>query len=345
MIKIGITGSYGKTSTAEILYQYLLFINKKAAIYCTNGIFKNGETVIKNFFTTSYEKFKMEKELIKLEEEGYEYVVIEVKGELFMEGPDYVDLDIIGLTNFDRELVNNFEESVALYKMCKQKALEQGNISLVPSDLASFFSNYTDTWNDYSFTDLNPITIEVDSTSIETNLFGDHHVHNLSLAIRILKELDIFDINDFSEFATNINIRGRYAKYEIGGHDILLDTGWVGFEHILPILQQVYGNDIKFNLIFVPINYINDTDTTRMYREKSKESLSQADFVLVNATQNEELIRNKFFEPEYSLDKIQVDKDINVCFQRAFETLDDNAILFIMARKKFREFKEILENA
>lgn len=343
MIKIGITGSYGKTSTAEILYQYLLFLNKKVALYCTNGIFKNGETAIKNFFTTSYPKYKMEKDIVKLEEEGYEYVIIEVKGELFMVDPSYVSLDIIGLTNFDSELVNNFEESVALYRMCKQKALDQSKVSLIPDNLVNKFTNYTGTWSNYDILNLNPVVIKVDNTEVVTDLIGVHHVYNISLAIHILKELNIFEINSFREFASNINIRGRYVKYIVEGHDIILDTGWVGFEHILPVLKQIYGNDMKFNLVFVPISYNNDTDTTKLYRERSKDALSQAELILVNATQDEKLIRDKYLNSDYPLNKMQSDKDMHVCFQRAFETLEDNAILFIMARTKFREYKHIIE--
>ena len=122
MIKLGVTGSYGKTSTCEMLYQYLLASGKSVMMISTNGVFRNNVTARKNFFATSYDKDSLEKILEKYYHfYNIDYAVIEIKGELFRQDEDYIDFDIVGMTNFDPELINNFNDSVELYKRCKNK--------------------------------------------------------------------------------------------------------------------------------------------------------------------------------------------------------------------------------
>ena len=45
---LGICGNYGKTSTCELLYQYLLKKNYNVGVCCSNGVFYNNITIQKN---------------------------------------------------------------------------------------------------------------------------------------------------------------------------------------------------------------------------------------------------------------------------------------------------------
>lgn len=340
MKTIGITGSLGKTSVCEILYQYLLYKNKKVALYSTNGVFKNGETVFKNFFATSYNKVTMENELARLEDKNYDYAIIEVKGELFLNSEDYVHMDIMALTNFYRGLVNNYNGSPSLLRLCKQRALNCSDVRIISANNTEEFPNYTDIWSLYDYSSLNPVTLTVDNETVVTDLFGKDHVSNLSLAIYILKKINEYDgIWVFN----NLNIRGRYAKYTVGGKDVIVDTGWSGFKHIMIRLKEVYGDNFKFNLIYVPIVENRETWTTKQYKSRSKDALSLASRIIANTNLEKEMIIETYLDEEYPPEKVETYTDMNVCFQRAYETLEEGAILYIMAREKFREYKRIVE--
>jgi RHS repeat-associated protein len=78
---IGITGTSGKTTTCEIVYQYLNFIGKKASLYCSTGLFINNKTRIKNFFRGTLDKEALEDYLAEDEKEEIEYAVIEINAE------------------------------------------------------------------------------------------------------------------------------------------------------------------------------------------------------------------------------------------------------------------------
>ena len=310
MKKIGITGSYGKTSVCEIIYQYLLKLGKTVVLYCTNGIFKNGKTINKNMLTTSLPKIIIEK---FLEKEDSEYAIIEIKGELFKTGK-YIDLDIIGITNFDKELVNNFDNNVVLYSNCKNKALHTGKISLVPENLKDEFYytktyKYLDTFKDWN----------------------KHQVENISLAIAILKELDLYKLEVFPE----IKIRGRYEKFG----NIIVDTGWCGFEHIYPMYKE---NKIK--LIYVPIYPENISPAVKIYRDTAKPYLSKCEKIYVTSSTNErsfDYFRKNFLEENY--ENVEYIKEHKDCLEKALKELKDDELLFIMAREYFREFRSYLK--
>src|SRR5690606_8868068 len=108
---IGITGSSGKTSVAEIIYQYLVQKNISTSLYCSNGLFINGLTRQKDFLqSTVYDK-ELENYLKEDEEYNVEYAIIEITAESIKrkENVHRLNYEVIGLTNFFKGLCNHFK--------------------------------------------------------------------------------------------------------------------------------------------------------------------------------------------------------------------------------------------
>ena len=315
MIRLGVTGSYGKTSTCEMLYQYLLAAGKSAMMISTNGVFRNNETVTKDLFVTSYHKDYLE----KLLEESYhlygiDYAVIEIKGELFRKNEDYVDFDIVGMTNFDPELINNFYDNVDLYKSCKNKALTLGTIAVVPKNLEKDFY-HTDTYEYLQ--------------SFEG--FNNHQIKNVSLAIVILQKMNLYTLEKFPP----VVLRGRD---EVFGN-IVVDTGWCGYEHIQPMYA-----DKKVKLIYIPIWVRKETEAVQNYRNTAKNALSTCEKIYVTKGIEErsfDEIREKFFDSDYT--NVEYISDHKDCFDKAVSELQPDEILYIMTRTYFREFRDYVK--
>lgn len=307
---IGVTGSYGKTSVCEYIYQYLLALNKKVLMISTNGLFVNGETIRKDFMGTSFPLDWVESILIQQKEENnIEYAVIEVKGELFLDSAKYLNFDIIGLTNFHENLVNNFNGDVELYRSCKNAALLNGEIALVPSKLSADFY-HTDTYEYLT----------------EFKDFNIYEVENVSLAIEMLKKLNLYTLETFPE----MTLRGRFEKYG----NVIVDTGWSGFNNIYPLLQSQ-----KIKLIYIPI-WSAETSITRRYREQSKEYLGKCEKIYVTSAKNEGTLKEfkfKYLPTNYS--NVEYISDHRECYNKAIAELQEDEVLFIMTREYYREFR------
>lgn len=313
MIKIGITGSYGKTSTCEMLYQYLLASGKSVLMISTNGIFRNNETIIKNLFNTSMPKRNLEQFL----DENYayydvDYAIVEVIAELFISNNKYIDFDIVGLTNFREQLTNHFNNDTELYRQCKNRALSLGTISLVPINISNSFI-HTDT---YQYKD----------SFQEYNL---HHSHNISLAIAILEKLNLYNLPVFPY----VVLRGRYERFD----NIIIDTGWCGFEQILPLYPMQ-----KIKLIYVPI-WCTETVAVKRYRDQARDALCSCEkiYIPISITEDMSTIQDVFLKSSYN--NFEILENNKVCFDKAISELQEDEILFIMAREDFREFREYVK--
>lgn len=75
---IGVTGTDGKTTTANYIYQLLDLSGKKSALISTVGVVMNGEKEALGFHVTTPSTFILNKYLKKAIEKKIEYVVLEV---------------------------------------------------------------------------------------------------------------------------------------------------------------------------------------------------------------------------------------------------------------------------
>lgn len=83
---IRVTGSVGKTSMCEMIYQYLLYKGKKVSLYSSNGLFKNNTTKYKDYLRAIPDGKSLVSMLKEDLENGVEYAVIEITAEIVKRG-------------------------------------------------------------------------------------------------------------------------------------------------------------------------------------------------------------------------------------------------------------------
>src|SRR5690606_28487444 len=108
---IGITGSCGKTSIVEILYQYLLYKGVKVSAYCSNGLFINGLTRKKDFFQGTLYFDDLDKYLKEDADNDVEVAIIEINAES-VKRSDKVHLmnfDVVALSSYYDGISNNYD--------------------------------------------------------------------------------------------------------------------------------------------------------------------------------------------------------------------------------------------
>jgi len=324
--KIGITGSFGKTCTCEILYQYLRAKGKSCLLLCTNGIFINDRTVQKDFLATSFSKAMLLKLLNGLcGANSIDYVIIELAAELttyfnnnlFI---DYIQLDITGLTFFSQNLTAHFNNDTAFYQRCKDKVLGLAPIRFVPSTCTEF--NYTDIFeNVESFRNYNK-----------------SQLRNWSLAKAILQKLGEYTIPE--EEIPNFYIRGRYEDFL--NNKIIIDTCWSGIRHLCECYKPL---NKKFRVIYVPIFWPDINQSIINYRRRQLPTLASCEHVYITdpkeITVEKDLDFYKDFLPEDHSNFEYIFGWEN-CVRKAINELQDDEILLIACRENFRAFRHIL---
>lgn len=105
---IGITGTKGKTTTANFLFQVLNAVNINTGIIGTNGIDYNGKHI--QTVNTTPESYILQKNIHDMVNEKVEYLVMEYSSTApFLHRTDDVDIDIGIFTNISIDHIGNRE--------------------------------------------------------------------------------------------------------------------------------------------------------------------------------------------------------------------------------------------
>ena len=356
---IGITGSFGKTSVAEIVYQYLLFKGYNTSLYSSNGLFLNGLTRDKDFLQTTLHHIDLGILLKEDEENNVDYAVIEITAESVKRNDKVhqYEYEIIALTNFNENLHNHFDSREDYY-YCKRNILESNKTKKILLRLDdpnySWFSDikhktfgYTDNANYQTIVldnTIDGLKLKCDGVSFETNLITAYHARNMVAAIAILKELQIFDINSFITFAKNVFIRGRFEKYYCNDKDIIIDTGFGGIDLVLNGLEKTLDNT-NYKMIFSNYHYDNITDWVKNSRKRVGKHLRRSQYIYLtspNDNPNEESIFiNEVMDQSFK--NYKYIPNIKEACAIALSELEKDEVLIIIAREHYRDYRKVLE--
>lgn len=294
-IKIGITGSYGKTSTKNIVNELM------SNYYLGSCSYKSFNTLL-----------GISKYINDIPLEAYDYVVLEYGASKLgdiKEISGYFNCDIaciteIGYMHLDtfKSIENILEEKLSLSKNAKVVVLNYEQELLreykLDKEVISYGFNHGDyqaknivlTYSDTTF-DLFYKNIFI--SNIKTNLIGRHQVLNLLCAICILHYLriDIKDSIKFMSTLTNTKSRLVYKKYE--KYEILDDSynaNLVGSINALELL-----NTSIYKKILITPGYVENKEVEEaLYIKLTNKILEFKPFVILIGNKQTKILQKLF---------------------------------------------------
>lgn len=358
---IGITGSCGKTSVAEIVYQYLLFKGHNASLYSSNGMFVNGLTRQKDFFQTTLYGKDLEKLLEEDAENNVEFAVIEITAESVKRN-DTVHLlayDVVALTSFYSGLHNHFDNKENYY-LCKRLILTNPNAKKVLlrmednnytmfSDIKHITYGYSNEANHQMLVinnTLNGLKLFYKGEYFNSNLISAYHARNIACALAILEEVNAFDYPIFKDFAKNIFIRGRFEKVICNNKTVIIDTGYSGSGIILSGLETTLGS-MNYKVIFSIVLYDIVNDWVKNSRKQTGKFLKRSKFIYLTNPTNDNDVESTFLNEmivDNDFNQYKYIPDINDVCKYALRDLKEDEVLIIFARDYYRQYRNILMN-
>ncbi|MFA7689194.1 MAG: Mur ligase family protein [Bacilli bacterium] len=357
---IGITGSCGKTSVAEIIYQYLLYCKKSVSMYTSNGLFVNGLTKQKDYPQTTMYRKDLDVNLLDDANSGCEFAIVEIAAESIKRRDTVHKLkfDVVILTSFFSTLHNHFKNKEE-YLACKRNILLAPNVGKVliryENEEYSKFSDINHITYGYSGdanhrisvldNKMDGLTLSFLGIMFQTNLITAYHARNIAAALATLFELDVLDMKLFSEFAKDIKIRGRFEKVVVGGKTVVIDTGLAGAVITLVGIEKPLDST-NYRIIFSNVHYKDANEWVLSSRERVGRYLKRGNYIYLtsptnNPCEEEVFIQDVIKENNYS--KYKFIPRLEEACKKALKELNPNEILIVFSRNHYREYRRIFE--
>ena len=279
---IGVSGTVGKTTTAELITEYLNAIGKRVFYLGTSGVKCKAANYIQNNFPSTSATTT---DMLKIFMHGAyfyqcEYLVLEVTAEtIAIDVYKDLDFDYFAFTNLKPNIVRSFRSDNEYFAQ-KLKIFNTNKVGKILSsnknkNLNKLLSeNYGCKSNLKTFNYKSKITngfldLMIDGKTYETNLISSINADNVALFYRTIKAMGLLDETVMKKFLDSIFIAGRLERLEIKGRTFIIDTGYGGVEGLTPFFEETKDK----NIIVVMSSYFFDNfnDTTDNLIQKRKE--------------------------------------------------------------------------
>lgn len=354
---IGITGSYGKTSVSEILYDYFIKSKVKTSLYCSNGFFINKETRRKDFFKTSMHKDDYIELLRDDKELGVKIAIIEIKVEsmLYDLKLDEIEYDLMVMTNYDSLKDTIFQNSEAHFQAYQKLLSKQKNMminSSVPKDLFTSYKNY----NYFGLETSGKLTIDslaqllkivkskLGNKNFESKLKTYFHLENLLCSIASLEKINMFRLREFKRTIRNIRIRGRMEFVKFKNKKIIIDNKNHDIKSSIDAIVQFHGNyNYKIYLSILPHQY--STYSNEILNEDMIELKKSKWNYLTYDNLDSRLEGLYFDEVQYinGCSLLNYSKNSLELLDQAIRELKKDEILIIFTKRNYRNYRKHLE--
>lgn len=253
MYVIGVTGTKGKSSTAEIINAILEKAGHKTAL--TNTIrFKIGDDSVKNLYKMSMPgRFFMQSFLARARKAGCTHAVIEMTSEGARQfRHKWIDLDAFVFTNLSPEHIES-HGSYENYKKAKlsiakliETSKKPNKFMVINSDDANaemFLNLDVENKITYSLKDAEPYSADekdtfftFDDMRIRPKLIGIFNIYNALAAATLAKHMGIAKDIIAQGIQDITIIEGRVQKIDLGqGFDVVVD-----YAHTTDSLEKLY---------------------------------------------------------------------------------------------------------
>ncbi|MDO8492358.1 MAG: UDP-N-acetylmuramoyl-L-alanyl-D-glutamate--2,6-diaminopimelate ligase [bacterium] len=236
LITIGVTGTKGKSTTAEIIYKILSEAGHKTALVNTIE-FRIGNESERNYFKmTTPGRFFLQKFLRRALVEGSTHAVIEISSEAVLQYRHrFLYLDALIVTNLSPEHIER-HGSYENYREAKLKITERiknnrklQKVLVLNNDdpeSAHFRNSGIKNVHYFSLTDMKPYELTDMGTkftwqdmSATSNLIGEFNLQNIAGVLNLTQALGISKKDALSAIEKFQGSRGRVEKIELGPQD------------------------------------------------------------------------------------------------------------------------------
>lgn len=257
---IAITGTKGKTTTANIIYEALKKMGARPGIIGTNGVFYAGkEEAVDNTTPESYEVYRI---LSKMREEKITHCVLEASSiGLKMKRLYGINFDIGVFTNISHDHIGGIEHpdfddyfhSKMLLKDVSKKFIYNKDDEKLREAIKNAITFSINEESDYKAEniiisdDIFKIQSDFDISGkkFEVKSISYYDIYNYLAAISVMKELG-YGWNEIIEGVKNISIRGRFEEINVCDRLYIIDYAhnYISLKSILEIVKKFKKNKI-----------------------------------------------------------------------------------------------------
>lgn len=336
---IGMTGTNGKTTTCFLLYQALQKLGCKVAYIGTIGFYMDEK--IKDLNNTTPDILEIYELLLLCEEQGIEYVVMEVSSHsLSMHRVDGLSFMYGIFSNLTQDHLD-YHKTMANYAAAKQKLFDMVTCKTfvnIDDDYKDvFLKNNSITYgfhtSDYQVMDyhisLHNTDIKVNDIWYKTSLIGKHNIYNLLVVISVLKELGYSDIQNVIE--TLIAPPGRMDMIKKDSNVIIVDYAHTP-DAVLKIIDSC--KELNPNHIYTLIGCGGDRDKTKR-PIMSKIACENSDYVILTSdnprTEDpKEIIQDMIQNLDNKNYEIVINREKAI--EKGIQKLEKNDILLVLGK-------------
>ncbi len=353
---IGVTGTNGKTTITNILYEFLKTKKLDILLIGTNGIKKYyglKEELIKADNTTP--NFNIIYDILSTVPLSFDYVIMEVSSQGIIEGRTLgIDFDIVVVNSLSNEhldyhhTINEYRDSKAF--LVSSISQNKDSILILNDNLNefSFFNNlninktiyYGSRSNNNVFYFLKEL--DIDKTKfclvinkipfyLETNLIGDFNIENICAVVSILMSLN-FELTSFFAFLKDVpKIDGRLNIIKHQNRYFIIDFGH-NSEAVYRVLS--FFNMIKKNNLITVIGCGGNRDKEKR-PVMARTACLYSDHVIFTEdnSRNEDvnqIINDMVSNLDYNNYSIELDRFTAI--QSAYQKSSENDFILILGK-------------
>ena len=262
---IGITGTNGKTTVTTLIYKYFQYLNKKATLIGTNGIY-----IMNNFYSsdnTTPHILEIYRVLRESKKNGVYTVIMEVSSHAIKLMRVYgLEFKIVLITNLTREHLD-FHITMDDYKYTKALFLgstDEKSIVIINRDIIEFklfyrlargrVVTYGQSAADYIFDNPNysiagtefDLICPNGKYLVKTGLLGRFNIYNILAFFSVVDALNLLTFKTLEFLHANINILGRMEVLKINDKYFVIDFAHTpdGVVNVLEFLNRVKENKL-----------------------------------------------------------------------------------------------------
>ncbi len=247
---IGVTGTDGKTTTVNFVYQALKRANKKVAMISTVYAKIGGKEFSTGLHTTTPTASKLQKYLNLARKTGEEYVVLEVTAHgIDQHRVDFIDFYIGVVTNITPEHIlskdkkNDYFGDFETYLKTKVQLLKRSKFAIINKDDESYklIKKLLDKRRVFTYSIRQKADFVLDFDKIKTD-FPDFVKENLTAGYAVLKLLGIKESKIFSAIENFKLPPGRLEIVYKNGFKVIIDFAHTinSFKKVLPYVKAKY---------------------------------------------------------------------------------------------------------